>query len=471
MSKKVCELCGYADDSYSIEENGTVMKVCKFCHDGYLERMGLPPDADKPISDVASMLDYESVKDEIGAAPSESRPKVEPLSEEELNKVLNGGKKRKPKPAPEIKEKEPEDDEIKEEVPAQAVSALSEAADILAEIESIIPTDGSEPPVFFAAKEEKPQDAKNAASAKEPAAEPETPESAAAVGEPEPAEKKTASGVPAAVNTPAVAEGARGSIVAVNESPAIDGYIEEEKRLPEKRKRDIMDEVNPKIDDERIKITSPEVPLSSDARPKTNLDVAVSEYKNSVKFMNAFKYVFHPIVYAILLGVVVATVATVLFIVKGWQAAVYVLGGGIIVIGLGYFLMWYLRTRYDKDKRAYLLRIRQQEILFESMNSDCYRELKTKFTVLKSLEWLLSKLSVLLPLLTILGGIVASVIVCFVYQVWLMPIILFGGIVGGIVVYWTVKFAADLVSYKLDAERNQQIQQQTLLDILDTLKK
>ena len=170
MAKKVCELCGYADDSYSIEENGTVMKVCKFCHDGYLERMGLPPDADKPISDVASMLDYESVKDEIGAAPSESRPKVEPLSEEELNKVLNGGKKRKPKPAPEIKEKEPEDDEIKEEVPAQAVSALSEAADILAEIESIIPTDGSEPPVFFAAKEEKPQDAKNAASAKEPAA-------------------------------------------------------------------------------------------------------------------------------------------------------------------------------------------------------------------------------------------------------------------------------------------------------------
>ena len=90
---------------------------------------------------------------------------------------------------------------------------------------------------------------------------------------------------------------------------------------------------------------------------------------------------------------------------------------------------------------------------------------------MKSLGWLLSKLSVLLPLVTVLGGVVASVIVCFVYQVWLMPIIFFGSIVAGIVVYWLVKFFADMIAYKLDAERNQQLQQQTLLDILKMLKK
>ena len=49
--KGVCELCGFADDSYRIEENGAVMRVCKFCHDGHLERMGLSPDADKPLDD------------------------------------------------------------------------------------------------------------------------------------------------------------------------------------------------------------------------------------------------------------------------------------------------------------------------------------------------------------------------------------------------------------------------------------
>ncbi len=390
MSKKVCELCGYADDSYTIEESGTVMKVCKFCHDGYLERMGLSPDADEPVQDPVTLLDLESaaeISEAVGEimnknGEEEQHMKVEPLTEEELNKVLTGGHTRRRKSYSETKAEK-------------------------------------------SADEEKPVE-----EAKAPEA-PEKESESVAAAEPE----------------------------------------TEKKEPPKKQKKDIMDEVNPKIDDERIKVTSPEVPLERDARPKTNLDVEVSEYKNAVRFIDAFKYVFHPIVYAIFLGVVIATVATVLFIVKSWQSAVYVLGCGIVAIGLSYFLMWYLATRYDKDKRAYLLRIRQQEILFESMNSDCYRELKTKFTVLKSLGWLLSKLSVLLPLVTVLGGVVASVIICFVYEVWLMPIIFFGSIVGGIVVYWVVKFFADMIAYKLDAERNQQLQQQTLLDILKTLKK
>lgn len=377
MAKKgICELCGFADDSYSIEENGNVMKVCKFCHDGYLERMGLPPDADKPLSDVSMTLDLDSA-DDIDAEQIEEnlQMKVEPLTEEELNKVLNGGK---------IKRRRTVNGEKSE-------SAFKE------EIE----------------REEK---------------------------------------------------AAQGKTYVRADSP-------DKERQNAKRRRDVMEQVNPKSDDERIKITSPEIPLSKDVRPKTNLDVAVSEYKNSVRFMDAFKYVYNQIVYAVFLGLVVATVATVLFIVDTWQHALIVLGGGIAAIGLSYFVMWYLRYRFDMDKRAYLLRIRQQEILFKSMNSDCYRELKTKFTVLKSLSWLLNKLSVVLPLIVIAGSIVATVIVCFLFLTWLMPIILFGAIIAGVFTYWIVKFLADIVTYQLDAERNQQIQQQTLLDMLKVLKK
>lgn len=412
--KGVCELCGFADDGYSIEENGTVTKVCKFCHDGYLERMGLPPDEGARVENLELTLDINSATEDISDAAeltqsafgdvrkTEKKPaeetdgedekdyeeeqsgmKVEPLSEEELNKVLWGGHKKS---------------RIKPAVGKEENSASSDFARAVKESNS-------------------------------PAA--------AEKAEPEKAEKAEKS----------------------------------ESSAQKKPRHDIMDEVNPKIDDERIKITSPEVRLARDERPKTNLDVEVTEYKSSVRFLNAFKYVFHEVVYAILLGLVVATVTTVLFVVKTWQEAVTVLAGGVIAIGLSYFLMWFLRSRYEKDKRAYLLRIRQQEILFESMNSDCYRELKTKFTVMKSLGWLLGKLSVLLPLAVIIGGVVASVITCFLVKFWLMPIVLFGTIVGAIIMYWIVKFFADVVGYALDLERNQQIQSQTLLDILKVLKK
>ena len=80
--KGVCEVCGFADDSYRIEENGSVLKVCKFCHDGYLERMGLPPDADEPLEDVTMTLDLAAAGfDGEGA-------KVETLSEQELAAAL-----------------------------------------------------------------------------------------------------------------------------------------------------------------------------------------------------------------------------------------------------------------------------------------------------------------------------------------------------------------------------------------------
>lgn len=372
MTKKgICELCGFGDDSYSIEENGTVMKVCKFCHDGYLERMGLPPDSDKPVGDVTLTLDLDSADDVDPTEIEENlEMKVEPLSEEELKKVLDGTKPKR----------------------RRTMAASEQNATEISQ------------------QQDKAQETLKAEQTKKAAA------------------------------------------------------------LLKKRRHDIMEDVNPKIDDERIKITSPEIPLSRDLRPKTNLDVAVDEYKNSVKFMEAFKYVFNQVVYAIFLGLVVATVATVLFITDTWVNALIVLAGGIGAIGLSYFIMWYLASRLDVDKRAYLLRIRQQEILFKSMNSDCYRELKTKFTVLKSLSWLMNKLSVILPLVTIVGSVVCAVIFSFLYYTWLLPIILLGSIIAGVAVYWIVKLLADLVTYKLDAERNQQIQQQTLLDILKTLK-
>ena len=62
---------------------------------------------------------------------------------------------------------------------------------------------------------------------------------------------------------------------------------------------------NQTIDDERIRITSPEVELRKDRRPKTNLDVAVSEYAGGVRFLDTFKYVLHRISYAVFLGLIV----------------------------------------------------------------------------------------------------------------------------------------------------------------------
>ena len=197
MSKKVCELCGYADDSYTIEESGTVMKVCKFCHDGYLERMGMSPDDDKPVEDPVTLLDLKSaaeISDAVGEimnnnGEEESRMKVEPLTEEELNRVLTGGHSRRRKSYSESKAEKSAEAKDKESAEVNQKPAPEKAEETKSESETV---------------------------------------------KSEPQQKKP--------------------------------------------KKDIMDEVNPRIDDERIKVTSPEVPLERDARPKTNLDVEVSEY-------------------------------------------------------------------------------------------------------------------------------------------------------------------------------------------------
>ncbi len=35
-----CELCGLPDNSYSIESDGKVFKVCKLCYDGFIDKHG-----------------------------------------------------------------------------------------------------------------------------------------------------------------------------------------------------------------------------------------------------------------------------------------------------------------------------------------------------------------------------------------------------------------------------------------------
>jgi len=140
-------------------------------------------------------------------------------------------------------------------------------------------------------------------------------------------------------------------------------------------------------------------------------------------------------------------------------------------VALGFLLLWYLSHCYELDRRALLLRIRQQEILFESMNGECYRELRTKFTVIKALGWLLNKLTVIFPLLLLVGGNVAAVIAAFLKTFWLFPVLSAATTVAAVLTYYLIKFSADWIAYALDRERNQQIQQQTLLDILDELRK
>lgn len=396
VKKGECEICGFADDSYRIDENGSVLKVCKFCHDGYLERMGLSPDTDKPIADVTLTLDLDAADDT--ETEENLNLKIEPLSEQELKAVLTP---------------DDTDKQVLRRVNRRARERDKRGEALRSALGGLI------------SAEEDTHTEENGMETEE-------------VTLPSPEEKET--------------------------------------QMPKKAKKkrseaDILAQANPHIDDERIQITSPEVALSADKRPKTNLDVAIKEYRTSIKFIDAFKYVFHRVSYSIYLAALVAAVTTVFFITKTWKEAVITFAGGLGVIALSFLLMWYLSTRLMTDKRAFLLRIRQQEILFKSMDTPCYRELKTKFTVLKSLDWLLGKLSVILPLAVVLSATIAAVIVAFLFQYWLFNLILLGAVLAGIVTYWLVKLAADHVSYKLDVERNQQIEQQTLLDILEELRK
>lgn len=356
MSKKVCELCGYADNSYTIEENGNIMKVCKFCHDGHLERMGLPLESDKPLDDATLALDIKSATDYLAA---EDEPaKVAPMTQEQLDNEMK---------------------KIKESVNKQG---------------------------------------------------------------------------------------------AKDKSAALKKSI---------KKEEIISEATPEVFDARIKITSPEVEQLRDVRPKTNFEVVIEENISSIKFIDAFKYIFNKTSYAIFLGVVMFAMAIVnaiaFDVVDGGLVTLFM---GVGVVAISFPLMWYLSNCFAADRRAQLLRIQQHKILFKSMTTDCYRELKTKYNVIKSIGWLLFRLSIILPLVTIISAITVGVIYNSLGIIdnfgamkssLVMAVFCLGAIVAAIVVYWIFKLLSDMVFYKLDAERNQQIQQQTMLDMLSEMKK
>lgn len=369
VKKGVCELCGFADNSYSIEENGAIIKVCKFCHDGYLERMGFPEGYDAPVKDVTLTLDLEGAEEE---ADENLQMKVPPLTEEELGKILNSSVEERRMVYRAVNHKNIQEGKRMEKEKTLKASE----------------------------KENEPTNDKNA-----------------------------------------------------------------------KRKQYFDNAVHQRIDDERIKITSPEISLKKDNRPKTNLDVAIAEYQTGVRFIDCFKYVFNRVTYSIFLGLIVLGISTVLFVINGWKDGLIALFGGLGAIILSFFLMWYFSYAISCDRRALLLRIKQQEILFDSMTTHCYRELKTKFTILKALSWLLNKASIILPLVVIVGTVVTAAICTFLVKSWLFSIILGGAIIAAIVVYYIVKFLADIITYMVDVERNQQIAEQTMLDMLSELKK
>lgn len=425
MSKNgTCELCGLPDDSYTIEDGGKVFKVCKLCHDGYVERQGDPSEPqESSIDEIVSA---------IGVEPAKGG-KVETLTPEQLEKLLTPTSEERRKLYASLRKSAKNGDK------ANGLAADTEALkrELIEENAAI--------------EEEKRAQAVRANVITAASELGETVKSADVDSSVEEAMQK----LMGKKNT------------AEHEKPTDEN--ERTKRAEEKREAAMARAklaANPTIDDERISITSPEVELVKDERPKTNFDAATSEHVKSVRFIEAFKYVVHPVVYAIFAGLCVLAVATAFMITLTWVEAVVDFFAGAGAVAIGFLLVWYLKRRLEVDRRTLLLRIRQEQIVFDSITTPCYRELKTKYPIIKALAWLLSKLSVIIPVVTIIGGTVAAVILSFLYYWWLFAPVLVGATVAATLVYYLFKFGADYVYYKLDVERNQQIIQQSLLDIL-----
>lgn len=404
-----CELCGLPDNSYSIESDGKVFKVCKLCYDGFIDKHG---------SDSADITDDELAALAAMPAPPAAAGKPETLSPDQMAKLLT----------PTSEERRKLNAALKRAAARAEQSLAADTEDLKLEL------------LRDKAEIEKETTSKKT---KQPAADGQK--------ETDMTTQKSSSEA---------------------EQDALDRDLKaaraEEKRAAamEKAKR----AANPTIDDERIKITSPEVALQADSRPKTNFDVATKEHVSSVRFIEAFKYVMHPVVYAIFAGMVVLAVATALMITVTWQAAVIDFFAGAGAAAIGALLVWYLKRRFEIDRRTYLLRIRQEQIAFDSVSTPCYRELKTKYPIIKALGWLLSKLAVIIPVITIIGGTVTAVILTFLQVWWLLAPVVCAAAIGGVLTYYIFKFFADYINYKLDIERNQQLIQQTLLDVLSKKK-
>lgn len=388
-----CELCGLRDNSYSIEVDGNVFKVCKLCYDGFIAEHG---------SDSATESDIDNLTEKINATPESSGSRPETLSPEQMERLLTptSDERRKLKAA------------IKRAAAAKAEQIL--AADTegltreLLEVKTEIEKEGS-------AVEKSKEVQRTVEQQKEPI-----------------------------------------------EQPKAQRAEDKRKAAADKMRR----AANPTIDDERIKITSPEVELTKDTRLKTNFDVATEGHVGAVRFLQAFRFVINPIAYAVFAGMIALAVATVHMIIMTWKEAVITLSAGVGAVVLGALLMWYLKRRLAIDKRTYLLRIRQEEILFDSISAPCYRELRTKYPMIKALAWLLGRLSVIVPVIVVIGGTAAGVILAFLKIWWLFAPVALGAVLGGVLMYYVLKYLCDRVNYKLDLERNQQILEQSLLDLM-----
>lgn len=391
-----CELCGLRDNSYSIEEDGNVFKVCKLCYDGFIAKHG---------SDSVTDADIDELAEQIDGAPEAVGSRPETLSPEQMEKLLKptSDERRKIKAA--IKRAAVARTE--QIMAADTEGITRELLEVKAEIEKETLAEEKNKEILRVAEQQLQQD--------------------------KPVEQ-----------------------------PKAQRAEDKRKAAVDKMRR----AANPTIDDERIKITSPEVELPKDTRLKTNFDVATEGHVGAVRFLQAFRFVIHPVAYAVFAGMIALAVATALMITMTWKEAVISLSAGVGAVVLGALLMWYLKRRLEIDKRTYLLRIRQEEILFDSMTAPCYRELKTKYPMIKALAWLLGRLSVIIAAVVVIGGTAAGVIVAFLKIWWLFAPVAVGAALGGVLVYYVLKYLCDMINYKLDVERNQQILEQSLLDIL-----
>lgn len=503
-----CELCGLPDDSYTIEDNGNVFKVCKLCHDGFYEKQGIDPSAppEDPITKLVSELGIEPThsskvetlndaqmrklltpssderkklyaslrkaqkgKNSIAADTEELKRELE-MTNEEIEAEIKRFENMKRNNSTSVNETETDTaprsenkrtlEEIEEEERRQAVienvkSAGASLADVVnsedvdesteaamskliggARVSHVESAPASEPVAVQAQKSEQVEND-------------DTIEGQISFDLPEFDDKKSV-------------KAEKNERTDKSEKAA---DLDREQKLAAMREK-LQRDANPTIDDERIKITSPEVELKKDTRPKTNLDVAVKEHISSVRFIDAFKFVMHPATYSIFAGLVVLAISTAFFITMTWKEAVITFAAGAGAVCIGFLLVWYLKRRFAVDRRTLLLRIRQEQILFNSMTSPCYRELKTKYPIIKALAWLLNKLSVLLPVIVIIGGTVAAVVLVFLQFWWLLAPVLAGAAVAAVLVYYILKFTGEAIYYVLDIERNQQIMQQSLLDML-----
>lgn len=468
-----CELCGLPDNSYSIEDNGNVFKVCKLCHDGFIAKHG--GDA---IDNVE--IDIDALAQQIKPSADGGGSKPQTLSPDEMAKLLkptkeerrkiNNAMKRANVVAAAEREAEARAEErrkLSESLKRTTAMLAADTADIrreLLEAKELIEEEerkfaGRDPDVEQNVEEteETTTNGDIAAETEEISEQTDVAESDLAVEDDVPSDKSD--------NAENITnQNSRQD----NEPDKIDAFIKasraETKRAAafERMRR----EVNPTIDDERIKITGPEVELKKDTRPKTNLEVATKEHVGAVRFIEAFKFIVNPVTYAVFAGLIVLAVATAYMIIMTWKEAVIALSSGIGAVAIGFLLVWYLKRRLEVDKRTFLLRMRQEQILFDSIATPCYRELKTKYPMIKALAWLFGKLSVILMVTVIIGGTAAAVILSFLGNWWLLAPVMLGAVLSGVMVYYMFKLVADCIYYKLDIERNQQIMEQSLLDLL-----